>query len=198
MAIDMVKIRARITIGNLVVETPYIQSFNVNLSRGQISTFSASIKVPSDDVLGNIVGDAIVIKAGRNSPSSTVFSGVVKRARISPVFDDPSFVMINLDGEDILSLLNGKKYTRRCRATTASWVTIDNVTRKGLRTGKFKVQKSYVTTIVGTNYFDNDDNTGKVETPPTTSFESVQVSEIKRVDTGLAQSVVILSDETTA
>jgi len=158
MAISMVKIRAKITIGNLVVETPYIQSFNVNQARGQISTFSAQLKVPYTKVVSNIVGDAITIEAGRNSPQSTIFSGIVKRARISPVFDDPSHVMINMDGQDILSHLVGKKYTRRCRATKASWVTVDNVTRKGLRTGKFRAQKSYATTVVGADVTSDSNN----------------------------------------
>ena len=57
MAIELVKIRAVITIGNsLTVETPFIQSFNVRKSRGQISTFDASLKVEYDQVTGSSIG----------------------------------------------------------------------------------------------------------------------------------------------
>lgn len=141
MAIDMVKIRARITIGRLVVETPYILSFDVNLVRGQVSTFSASIKVSHDDIDGNIVGSSITIEAGENMPSETIFSGIVRKCQISPVFDDPSFVAISLSGEDILSVLRSKKYTRRCISTNSTWCAIDSVVRKGLRSGRFKLRK---------------------------------------------------------
>ena len=51
MGIHMVKVRARIEIGSLRAGTPplgyanHILSFNVDKSRGKISTFSASLKV---------------------------------------------------------------------------------------------------------------------------------------------------------
>ena len=45
MAIERVKVRARIDIGGLSVSTPFVQSFNVRKQRGQISTFDASLKV---------------------------------------------------------------------------------------------------------------------------------------------------------
>lgn len=157
--INRVKIRARITVGNLIIVTPYILSFNVNITRGQISTFSASVKVPYTDVTGNITGDSIVIEAGENTASDTVFSGMVKKATISPVFDDPNFVLINMSGEDILSKLVGKKYTRRCRSTATSWVTIDNVVRKGLRSGKFRAKKSDYITMVNTELTENSEET---------------------------------------
>jgi len=193
MAIDMVKIRARVTIGRLVVETPYIQSFSVNLARGQISTFSAQLKVPYEDVISNVVGDAIVIEAGENSPSSIIFSGIIKRVKISPVFDDPAFVMLNMDGQDILSYLTNKKYTRRCRATTATWVTIDNVTRKGLRTGKFRARKTDATTVVPTDHLSDPNYT---TTPGLALWQSeARGSNLIKKVIDIAQRVRILSDE---
>ncbi len=51
MAIDRVKIRAKITIGSLIVQTgdgyADVMSFNVTKSRRTPSTFNASLKVPS-------------------------------------------------------------------------------------------------------------------------------------------------------
>lgn len=136
MAIHMIKIRATVTIGNLSVSTPFILSFNVNKVRGQISNFSASLKVKHDNVGGRIVGDLVRIKAGAGSASHDVFSGMVRSANITPCRDDPLFVILNISGVDVLSRLEGKKYTRRCRSTKGVWVSIENVTRPGLKSGK--------------------------------------------------------------
>ncbi len=42
--ITPVKIRATVRVGSIVVETPYILSFNVTRTRGQPSSFSASLR----------------------------------------------------------------------------------------------------------------------------------------------------------
>jgi len=143
MAIQMVKIRASITLGNLIAVTPsaamasdnIIMSFNVDRSRGQISTFSASMKVRAGTV-GNIFGKQVVIRAGQDSPANLIFTGICRTANITPCRDDPIFVILSISGNDILSRLDGKKYTRRCRSTRGTWVAINSVTRPGLRTGK--------------------------------------------------------------
>jgi len=136
MAIHMIKIRATVVIGGLTVSTPYILSFNVNKVRGQISTFSASLKVKHDDVAGRIVGDLARIRAGSGSANNNVFSGIVRSANITPCRDDPLFVILNISGVDVLSRLEGKKYTRRSRSTKGVWVSIESVTRPGLKSGK--------------------------------------------------------------
>jgi hypothetical protein len=144
MAIEMVKIRASVALGNILAVTPsgnmasdnIIMSFNVDRNRGQISTFSASLKVKAGAVSGNILGSEVVIKAGRNSDSNLLFTGIARSANITPCRDDPIFIILNVSGNDVLSRLEGKKYTRRCRSTRGTWVSINNVTRPGLRTGK--------------------------------------------------------------
>ena len=141
MAIDMVKIRAEITIGSLSVVTPYILSFNVTKNRGAISTFSASLKINSSSMNSNLSGNSVQISAGEGSANNLIFTGTVKKASMSPCWDDPSYVLLNISGEDILSFLRGKKYTRRCRGTQSSWVSITGVTRKGLKSGKFKARR---------------------------------------------------------
>jgi len=144
MAIEMVKIRAQVTLGSLTAVTPsgnmtsnnIIMSFNVDRQRGQISSFSTSLKVMSKEVTGNILGSEVVIRAGRDSPSNLIFTGICRSANITPCRDDPIFVILNVSGNDILSRLDGKKYTRRCRSTRGTWVSINSVTRPGLRAGK--------------------------------------------------------------
>ena len=136
MSIDMVKIRAEISIGSLKVKTPFILSFSVNKQRGQISTFSARLKVSETEVSG-VTGGSVKIKAGRNSASNTIFSGIVKKATVQPCWEDPSYVLLNISGADILSTLEGKKYSRRSTATESSWISIDSVVREGYRGSKF-------------------------------------------------------------
>jgi len=158
MAINMVKIRARVSIGDLVVETPYILSFNVTKSRGQLSTFSVSLKVKHVDVGGPIVGDSVLIEAGEGSPAKKIFSGITKSANITPCRDDPLYVILNLSGTDILSVLQGKKYTRRCRSTKGMWVSIESISRPGLKSGKFsyvQAEPDFDTTPIDVTKKDN-------------------------------------------
>ena len=138
MGIDMVKIRAKITIGSLSVQTPYIQSFNVSKTRAAISTFSASLKVKNSGIGNSMSGSSVKVYAGEGSANNLIFTGMIKKATISPCWDDPSYVLLNISGEDKLAYLRGKKYTRRCRSTKSSWVNITGVTRRGLKSSKFK------------------------------------------------------------
>lgn len=169
MAITAVPIGATVRIGSLSVNTPYILSFNVRRQRGQISTFDASLKV--SDVVGNITGTRAEIYAGESrggtgsrGSSNQIFSGIVKKATITPCFDDPKYAILNVSGEDILSLLRGKKFTRRCRGQKTSWVSISNVSRKGLKSGKFKFKKEEIMFLT---------NSDLDETPNLTSAASL-------------------------
>jgi hypothetical protein len=137
MAIERVKIRATVEVGDLSVSTPYIQSFNVRKQRGQVSTFDASLKVSHDEVSSAITGGAVVISAGEDTASDTIFTGICRSAKISPCYDDPKYVILSISGADQMSLLQGKKYTRRCRSSRSTWVAITGVVREGLKSGKF-------------------------------------------------------------
>lgn len=137
MSIEMVKCRATVSIGGISVSTPYVQSFNVRKQRGQVSTFDASLKVNGASIGGSLTGGSVVISAGTDSSKKIVFTGICRQAKVSPCFDDPAYVILSISGADALSLLHGKKYTRRCRETLAAWVGITGVVREGLRSGKF-------------------------------------------------------------
>lgn len=136
MAITMVKCRALVKVAGVSVETPWVQSFNVRKQRGQVSTFDASLKVRVSSVNDLISGD-VEIYAGENSASNLIFTGICRSAKISPCHDDPYYVILSISGADALSLLQGKKFTRRCRGTQTSWCSITGVVRKGLKSGKF-------------------------------------------------------------
>jgi hypothetical protein len=145
MAIEIVKVRAKVKIGNLTVgpNPPYVQSFSVTRNRNSPATCSASVKVRTSDGSGSSLtgGNLEIYAGGGGSASDKIFTGLVQTARISPCFDDPSYVILSVTGSDALSLLEGKKYTRRCRGSLSSWVSIEGVSRSGLKSGKFAVRQ---------------------------------------------------------
>lgn len=200
MSIHMIKIRAKIEIGSLIAGTPplgydnHILSFNVDKARGRVSNFSASIKVKHADVSGTIQGDNIKIYAGTVDSMPLIYTGIVRTANMGPCREDPGFVILNIGGEDILSNLNGKKFTRRCRSSRGVWVSIEGLTRPGLRSGNFQYipQKPWLEStgaevkeigpVVKTKQIPNPtEKTEKVSTTPAIEQEvSIQVSHVDR------------------
>ena len=162
--IERVKVRAKVTLGTVSVETPFVQSFNVNKQRGQISTFNASLKVKSGVIIGTLVGNKVEIAAGENS-TKTIFTGICRQAKMSPCFDDPSYVILTISGADVLSLLAGKKFTRRSRATQSTWISITGVTRKGLKSGRF-ASKIAVLAIGSSSLEDSGQVVGNINNAP--------------------------------
>lgn len=59
------------------------------------------------------------------------------QARFEACYDDPGYVILSLSGKDIMLLLEGKKFTRRCRASMGVFATINDVSRSGFKSGKF-------------------------------------------------------------
>lgn len=148
MGITRVKIRAEVRVGITTIRTPYILSFSVRKSRGQISTFDCSLKVNSS--IGSLMsstGGPVEISAGEEGRPSDIFSGIVKKVTITPCFDDPEYVIMNISGEDVMCLIQNRKFTRRCVGSKTSWVTINSVSRKGLKSGKFKYKKEPVLVV---------------------------------------------------
>ena len=135
MSITQVPIRATINVGGTSIKTPYVLSFNVHRRRGSPASFDASVKV-RDVGGGGLAGGGISISAG-SSGGSTIFTGIIKGAKITPCWDDPSYMIITLTGEDSLSLIKGKKYTRRSRGATSAFCLITGLVRSGLKSGKF-------------------------------------------------------------
>lgn len=154
MTIDLVKVRAEVIIGDIStirVETPFVQSFNVRKARNQASTFDASLKVRHNEISQTQVSGPVIINAGANGTLNPIFTGVIKKATVSPCWDDPGYVILNISGADILTNLQGKKYTRRCRATKSTWVSINSVVREGLRDGRFDYKFNTLKTTPGTS-----------------------------------------------
>lgn len=112
------EIRARITIGDLVIETPDVISFNVTRTRGQMAaTFSASIKVRHDEISESIelLDKGITIEAGTVTNMKKIFTGIVYKCTINPIRTDASKVILNLSGSDVMSVLEGQYINRRVK-----------------------------------------------------------------------------------
>ncbi|MHA2218199.1 MAG: hypothetical protein ACXACY_19860 [Candidatus Hodarchaeales archaeon] len=150
-------IRAKILIGSsLEIRTPDVVSFNVQRSRGQMAaTFSASVKVPYDQITSATVytESEIVIQAGRSTSFSnldTIFTGIIYKAVINPVRTDASKLMLNLNGRDTLSVLEGQKINRRLTTTYKSesavqerWGIVNNIVKQNTPTRQQFQQKAY-------------------------------------------------------
>ena len=146
MSILSVPIRATISFGGLSVKTPYILSFNVTKTRNSKSTFSASLKIISDDLRG-ISSNEVTITAGEKGNEITVFTGYILSSRPSICFDDPNYTVLSVSGSDILYMLEGEKYTRRQIDIKAKWAIIDNVTRTAEKGGQFNLNYEPVQTV---------------------------------------------------
>jgi len=136
MAINVVPVRATVTIGGEKITTPYVLSFSVRKTRGQISTFDASLKVNSTSFSG-YSGAGVTIAAGLSGAEKKIFTGIVTNAKIEACHDDPGFMILSISGKDALMFLEGKKFTRRCRATLGSFCLITSVSRAGLKSAKW-------------------------------------------------------------
>lgn len=137
MAIEVVPVRATVELNGLEIKTPHVLSFSVRKARGQVSTFDASLKISHDDLNGFVAGGTISISAGIKDEEKKIFTGIVTQAKIDPCHDDPIYSILSIGGKDILVLLEGKKFTRRCRATKGAFCVITSVVRRGLKSGKW-------------------------------------------------------------
>lgn len=136
MGIERIPIRATIRFGYTSISTPYILSFSVNKQRGSCSTFSASLKVRSNDI--RKISGEVIIYAGEKNRTNRIFTGIITKKIQAPCWDDPSYQIINISGSDALVKLEGMKITRRQFVSNSSWVKITSVS-PGIKSGKLKL-----------------------------------------------------------
>ena len=116
--IEKQKVRARVELGNITVETPNVVSFSVNRARNQTSAnFSASLRIEYTEINSSteLLAETIVIKAGLKNNLKTIFTGKVEKCVVNPVRVDASKVILNLSGKDVLSVLEGQNINRRLK-----------------------------------------------------------------------------------
>ena len=195
MGIERIPIRAKIIFdGNLEVITPYILSFSVNRQRGSYSTFSASLKVLSKDVV-KITGKT-VIWAGEKNDLKKIFTGIIKKKSQSPCWDDPSYQVISVNGADELVKLEGMKFTRRQFISDTSWVKITGVS-PGLKSGKLKLTNKETLSPNdgsipgkdmgwGTQAVNSSSSTGELSTGKSTAKRPPIIGKVEIVEDGIS------------
>jgi hypothetical protein len=146
-------VRAKITIGTLVVETPKILSFNITRARKQpYATFSASLEINIDDA--NIATSGlVVIEAGLKGNLIRRFTGYVEQVSMEPHWEKANIFVVNISGSDKMKELDGKKFSRRQRclglgklatitgivteAHNKGYIMVDPITDKGTEGGRY-------------------------------------------------------------
>ena len=117
--IERESIRAKIYIGDLEISTPYVKSFNVRKSRGQMSaTFSATLQMDSDTMMDNatsLVSQEVIIEAGVKGRERQIFKGTIRKVTVNPVRTDASKVNVSLSGRDLMGRMEGQKINRRIK-----------------------------------------------------------------------------------
>jgi hypothetical protein len=142
MGLDRQKIRATITMPNYgTVTNENVLSFNVNKTRGQKSTFNASVKIHLS-TLSSLTNNEISIAAGEEGNVQTIFTGYILSSNATPCFEDPEYIVLNLSGADALYKLEGTKYTRRQIESKHKWATINGVVREAPVSGAFNLKAS--------------------------------------------------------
>ena len=133
--ITLEKIRARISFGSLVFETPDVQSFSVSRSRSSLAaSFNCSLEVPVTTVFP--VDQEVVIEAGTEGNLRQIFTGQVLQITINPSFEDAASYVVNMSGQDKFQELEGKTFSRRQRTRgPTTFAAITNVISKSPQKG---------------------------------------------------------------
>jgi hypothetical protein len=174
-----VAIYCTIYVGGITAHTPrssgnHVLSFNVDKVRGQAGTCSISLRVYKNQARTS--GGDISISAGADGAVNPIFYGFIKSITISPCRENPSFVIMNITGVDVLSKLDGKKYTRRCRSVNGTWVGIEGVTREGLRSSKLTYLPLDPHLSISGGRLNKEDNLTRTRTQGVTAFEKLSTN----------------------
>ncbi len=133
--ITLEKIRAKISFGTLVFETPDVLSFSVNRSRSALAaSFNCTLEVPATTVFP--VDQEISIEAGTVGNLRQIFTGQVLQITINPSLEDAASYQVNMSGQDKFHELEGKTFSRRQRTRGPStFAAITNVVSKSPQKG---------------------------------------------------------------
>lgn len=191
--LTMVPIYCTVSVGGITATTPrsygnHVLSFNVDKVRGQPGTCSVSLRVYKGQA-NFTSGGSISIAAGANG-TNPVFYGYIKTITISPCREYPNFVIMNITGVDVLSKLEGKKYTRRCRSVTGTWIGIEGVTREGLVSNKLSYLPADSHLSVSGGKLNKEDNLTRARSyAQPTAFEKLTTNSNKETTMFKIQNV---------
>lgn len=115
--IEREEVRAEVSLGDtLLAKTPYVLSFSINQSRGQLST-TCSVTLEMQAGTSFFPGAQLIIKAGTRLNVRTKFTGTIDSTTSQPAFGKAGFFTVTLNGRGVLSNLENKKFSRRLAAS---------------------------------------------------------------------------------
>lgn len=140
-------LRARVTIGDLVKETPYVRSFSINRTRGNISaSFTCVVRlkaselsqITTDAPTGDLFNDrhSIIIEVSVDGEGyKKLFTGLIKRLSIRKDYEFYNSYFVDLSGVDVFQVIEGRTFTRRIKNDgVGPFAVITGLFRKALLT----------------------------------------------------------------
>lgn len=124
-------VRAKIEIGDTVLETPYIKSFSVTRQRGTLwASASISLELPTS-YPNTATGNDIKIYAIVDGIVKLLFTGYVETLDITPSMSKYGGILISMTAYDKLYKLRLLKVNRRIQTSPGDvWCSITGITRK--------------------------------------------------------------------
>lgn len=144
-------IRARVEYAGRTWDTPWVKSFNVNLTREQLSnTCSVSVMVRKEDLPGadsftppsstdieglNVGAIKVYVaysESGVPSNFKQLFTGYVRQLNVRRAFSHPNAYILDISANDIMYKLENRNYSRRVTSPgLGTFAVITGVVRKG-------------------------------------------------------------------
>lgn len=120
------KIRSRINLSGVDIQTPYVKAWSTDSTRTKLSTtFSATLEVSATSSF--IAGADIEIYATVDGVERKILTGMVNSIQVQPSFDKAGYFVLSISGEDRMGELEGRTFSRRLRSDGFSlFVSIDS------------------------------------------------------------------------
>lgn len=128
---DVQSVRARVEIGNIVLETPYVKALSITRQRGTLwASASITLELPTDS--GNTAsGDDVKIYVTVDGNTKLLFTGYIETMDITPSMTKYGGILLNMTAYDKLYKLRLLKISRRIQTSPGDvWCSITGVTRK--------------------------------------------------------------------
>jgi hypothetical protein len=128
---DVQSVRAKVQIGDTILETPYVKAFSITRQRGVLwANASVTLELPTSSD-NQASGDTIKIYATVDDDIRLLFTGYVNTLDITPSMSKYGGVMLNITAYDKLYKLRLLKVSRRIQVSPGDiWCSITGITRK--------------------------------------------------------------------
>jgi hypothetical protein len=128
---DVQSVRARVEIGDTVLETPYVKAFSITRQRGVLwANASITLELPTSSD-SQASGDTIKIYTTVDDDTKLLFTGYIDTLDITPSMSKYGGIMLNITAYDKLYKLRLLKINRRIQVSPGDvWCSITGITRK--------------------------------------------------------------------